>query len=111
MVLAERGKRVLLVSTDPASNLGQVFGLKIGEHEPTAVPGAAGLFALDINPAWCKGCDICVKMCPELCLRLNDRQKAELIDASLCTGCHICEWLCPDFAIKVNLVPQAEATH
>ncbi len=50
VVLAERGKRVLLVSTDPASNLGQVFGLEIGEHEPTAVPGAAGLFALDINP-------------------------------------------------------------
>jgi len=28
--LAGRGKRVLLVSTDPASNIGQVFGLTIG---------------------------------------------------------------------------------
>jgi indolepyruvate ferredoxin oxidoreductase beta subunit len=67
--------------------------------------------ALEINPAWCKGCDICVKMCPELCLRLNDMQKAELTDAALCTGCHICEWLCPDFAIKVKLVATAEAQH
>lgn len=50
VALADRGKRVLLVSTDPASNLGQVFGLTVGEREPTAVPGAAGLFALDINP-------------------------------------------------------------
>lgn len=50
VVLAERGNRVLLVSTDPASNLGQVFGLEIGKHEPTAVPDVAGLFALDINP-------------------------------------------------------------
>ena len=80
---------------------------------PQARPAAAVVdsVALDINPAWCKGCDICVKMCPELCLRLNENQKAELTDAALCTGCHICEWLCPDFAIKVNLLPTAEAQH
>ncbi len=50
VALADRGKRVLLVSTDPASNLGQVFGITIGEHEPTAVPGVERLFALNINP-------------------------------------------------------------
>lgn len=48
--LADRGKRVLLVSTDPASNLGQVFGIDIGDHEPTAINAAPGLFALNINP-------------------------------------------------------------
>ena len=50
VALADRGKRVLLVSTDPASNLGQVFGVEIGEHEPTAIPGVAGLSAVNINP-------------------------------------------------------------
>ena len=50
VALADKGKRVLLVSTDPASNLGQVFGATIGEHEPTPVPGVSGLFALNINP-------------------------------------------------------------
>ena len=30
--LAEAGKRVLLVSTDPASNVGQVFGISIGNN-------------------------------------------------------------------------------
>lgn len=50
VALADRGKRVLLVSTDPASNLGQVFGVEVGEHEPTAVSSVAGLFALNINP-------------------------------------------------------------
>ncbi|MBA4018429.1 MAG: arsenical pump-driving ATPase [Pirellula sp.] len=50
VTLADRGKRVLLVSTDPASNLGQVFGVEVGEHEPTAIPHVAGLFALNINP-------------------------------------------------------------
>ena len=48
--LADRGKQVLLVSTDPASNLGQVFGLEIGDHEPTPIPSAPGLFALNIDP-------------------------------------------------------------
>jgi arsenite-transporting ATPase len=41
---------VLLVSTDPASNLGQVFGFTIGESEPTPVPGVPRLSALNINP-------------------------------------------------------------
>jgi len=50
VALADGGKRVLLVSTDPASNLGQVFGVEIGDHEPTAITGAPGLFALNIDP-------------------------------------------------------------
>lgn len=47
--LAAAGKRVLLVSTDPASNVGQVFGTTIGNHitEITEVPGLA---ALEIDP-------------------------------------------------------------
>jgi len=62
----------------------------------------------DINAEWCKGCDICVKMCPERCLRLNDQLVAELADPQACTGCRICEWLCPDFAIRVQRVPVLE---
>jgi arsenite-transporting ATPase len=47
--LARSGKRVLLVSTDPASNLDEVLGVQLSS-EPTAVPGAAGLSALNIDP-------------------------------------------------------------
>lgn len=50
VALADRGQKVLLVSTDPASNLGQVFGVTIGEHDHTAIPGVPGLYALNINP-------------------------------------------------------------
>jgi arsenite-transporting ATPase len=49
VALAERGKRVLLVSTDPASNLDEVLGVRLS-GEPTAVPGTQGLHALNINP-------------------------------------------------------------
>ncbi len=47
--LAEAGKRVLLVSTDPASNVGQVFGITIG-NKITAVPTVDRLSALEIDP-------------------------------------------------------------
>lgn len=47
--LAERGRRVLLVSTDPASNVGQVFGQEIG-NRVTPVAAVPGLDALEIDP-------------------------------------------------------------
>ena len=47
--LADQGSRVLLVSTDPASNVGQVFGVAIGNHI-TAIPSVENLSALEIDP-------------------------------------------------------------
>lgn len=47
--LADRGKRVLLVSTDPASNLDEVLGVALG-NKPTPIPSAPGLFALNVDP-------------------------------------------------------------
>ena len=47
--LAAHGRRVLLVSTDPASNVGQVFGIEIGNQIRT-VPEQANLSALEIDP-------------------------------------------------------------
>lgn len=49
LALAEAGKQVLIVSTDPASNLDEVLGVALGQT-PTAVPDAPGLFALNIDP-------------------------------------------------------------
>ena len=49
IALASGGKRVLLVSTDPASNVGQVFGIAIG-NQITAVPDVPHLSALEIDP-------------------------------------------------------------
>jgi arsenite-transporting ATPase len=49
LALAASGKRVLLVSTDPASNLDEMLEVRLG-GEPREVPGAPGLFALNIDP-------------------------------------------------------------
>ncbi len=47
--LTAAGRRVLLVSTDPASNLDEVLETRL-TNRPTPVPGAPGLDALNINP-------------------------------------------------------------
>ena len=47
--LADAGLRVLLVSTDPASNLDEVLGVTLSAT-PTAVPAVPGLAALNIDP-------------------------------------------------------------
>lgn len=49
LTLAKAGKKVLLVSTDPASNVGQVFGVTIG-NTVTPIPNVPGLSALEIDP-------------------------------------------------------------
>lgn len=47
--LADAGRRVLLVSTDPASNLDEVLGVSLGSV-PTKIPGLETLWALNIDP-------------------------------------------------------------
>lgn len=47
--LADAGRRVLLVSTDPASNVAQVFGQDIG-NRVTAITSVPHLKALEIDP-------------------------------------------------------------
>ena len=47
LAMADEGKNVLLVSTDPAHNLGHLFDRKIG---PTPLKLTAGLDALELDP-------------------------------------------------------------
>lgn len=47
--LADAGKQVLLVSTDPASNLDEVLGVTLENH-PTAIPAVPQLFAMNLDP-------------------------------------------------------------
>ena len=49
VLLGDAGRRVLIVSTDPASNLDAVLDTQLGAH-PRAVTGATGVEAMNINP-------------------------------------------------------------
>ena len=47
--LADGGKRVLLVSTDPASNLDEMLGTTLS-NAPTPIPGVPRLAAMNLDP-------------------------------------------------------------
>lgn len=49
MALADSGKKVLLISTDPASNLQDVFGIELS-RAPKEVPNVMNLYASNIDP-------------------------------------------------------------
>ncbi|MEQ1596227.1 MAG: arsenical pump-driving ATPase [Casimicrobium sp.] len=49
LALADAGKKVLLVSTDAASNLDEMLGVEL-RNTPTPVPGVARLAVLNIDP-------------------------------------------------------------
>ena len=58
---------------------------------------------------FCKGCFLCVEVCPKKILRLNlerVNQKGynpvECIDQAQCTACAMCAKICPDSVIKVE---------
>ncbi|MHB1569383.1 MAG: TRC40/GET3/ArsA family transport-energizing ATPase, partial [Solirubrobacteraceae bacterium] len=49
VALADAGRRVLIVSTDPASNLDDVFGVAAGP-QPVPVPEVPGLWIANLDP-------------------------------------------------------------
>ena len=49
IALADSGKKVLLVSTDAASNLDEMLGIVLS-NQPVAVPGVPGMSVLNIDP-------------------------------------------------------------
>lgn len=49
LMLADGGSKVLLVSTDAASNLDEMLGIEL-RNTPVPVPGASGLWVLNIDP-------------------------------------------------------------
>jgi len=58
--------------------------------------------------SYCKGCGLCVDICPTGTLQLEDNIESKFgvsirVDApEYCIGCKMCEQRCPDFAIFVN---------
>jgi len=49
LALVEQGKRVLLISTDPASNLDEVLETGLS-NKPVEIKGRSGLWAMNIDP-------------------------------------------------------------
>lgn len=60
-----------------------------------------------INRDWCKGCGICIAMCPKNVLELDKHEKAVAARLEDCIACQLCEQICPDLAIEVIVQYQA----
>ena len=56
-----------------------------------------------INRDWCKGCGICVELCPKNVLALDDNDKVIVAKPEDCICCKLCELRCPDVAIEVEI--------
>ncbi len=60
-----------------------------------------------IDKVHCKGCELCVKVCPMEILSMSKDITvrgyfyARMHDPSRCIGCRICAISCPDAAIEV----------
>ena len=57
-----------------------------------------------INTELCKGCVICVNVCPTDALEMSKALNSlgfryPLLKEGLCTGCEMCALICPDFCI------------
>lgn len=59
-------------------------------------------FRVGVNIAWCKGCSLCVGVCPRSVLELSDRLKSTPVREHDCIGCRQCENICPDLAITIT---------
>jgi len=59
-------------------------------------------YKVEINNAWCKGCSLCIGICPKTILELSDRVKAFPAREKDCIGCRQCENICPDLAITIK---------
>jgi 2-oxoglutarate ferredoxin oxidoreductase subunit delta len=75
-------------------------------HEPTFEP-------LDIATDRCKGCELCVHVCPKHCLALDltvvnalGYHPILLTDAVACTSCALCARICPDAVFAVYARPK-----
>jgi 2-oxoglutarate ferredoxin oxidoreductase subunit delta len=59
-------------------------------------------FEILVNKVWCKGCSLCIGVCPKKVLELDPQVKSEPVRQDDCIGCRQCENICPDFAITVK---------
>ena len=55
---------------------------------------------ITIIPRYCKGCEICIKMCPQSVLEIKNF-KVHVARIKDCNECMLCEIRCPDFAIEI----------
>ena len=66
------------------------------------------MYKLWVEENYCKGCLICIDICPTEALapahEINTKGYVLPVeeDMTRCKGCKLCELMCPDFAIAIE---------
>ena len=56
-----------------------------------------------ITPQWCKGCGICIELCPKQVFSAEEGTGKVVLSApERCSDCGLCELYCPDYAISLE---------
>jgi 2-oxoglutarate ferredoxin oxidoreductase subunit delta len=64
---------------------------------------------ITVNFERCKGCGLCVSVCPKQIMRLQEEHRntkgyftAQCTDQEACISCAMCATICPDCVIRVE---------
>ncbi len=78
-----------------------------------AQPGLESFEPLEIAADRCKGCELCVHICPKHVLELDigivnglGYHPVRLTDGGACTSCALCARICPDAVFSVFARPR-----
>jgi len=67
-----------------------------------------GTLLIEINSNLCKGCDICIELCPTDVFKKSEKLNRMgyylpvVANMKNCTGCRLCDLMCPEMAIVIT---------
>lgn len=101
----------MAMATPPVRKPARIAGSSVAEAPAPA--RSARFEPLDIAADRCKGCGLCVDVCPKHVLALDPvvvnplgYHPVRLTDAASCTSCALCARICPDVIIEVFARPK-----
>jgi Pyruvate/2-oxoacid:ferredoxin oxidoreductase delta subunit len=70
---------------------------------PDDAPAAEAAAARCFGASVCRACEICILICPDLCLTRDPASGRIVVDLDYCKGCGLCAHFCPKGAIRMEV--------
>jgi Pyruvate/2-oxoacid:ferredoxin oxidoreductase delta subunit len=80
---------------------------RIRDFEPAALPQepalATAAAARCFAASTCRACEVCILICPDLCITRDPQTLRIVIDLDYCKGCGLCAHFCPKGALHMEV--------